>query len=89
MSEPAVCHHCRQGLALAAPEALGLCERCHSLVNVRRLYVVLPWRPPGWGLHLERLADRAKQRLPLFGPTNAVKRERRERADLFSLLALA
>jgi hypothetical protein len=45
---------------------LGLCDVCHRARCVRRLYVPNPDRPSWWEAHLDRLAERARRRLPLF-----------------------
>jgi hypothetical protein len=59
----AVCEHCERA---AATSRLGLCERCDAVPCIRILYTRRGNRPPWWDAHLRRLAERAKQRLPLF-----------------------
>lgn len=63
MSNPATCHHCRERPAAGD---LGLCERCNAMPNVRLLYRPVRDRPPGWAERLERMAEKAKRREPLF-----------------------
>ena len=59
-----LCLHCEQ-----CPNAtdLGLCAVCHAAENIRALYMRRRRRwTPEWELHLRRLTERARQRLPLF-----------------------
>jgi hypothetical protein len=58
-----VCLHCERRPPTAG---LGLCPRCYRQRNIRRLYIHRRGWTPQWELHLRRLAERAKQRLPLF-----------------------
>lgn len=58
-----VCLHCDK----APPRtSLGLCERCFARRAIRRLYVRRRDWTPAWEAHLRRLADRAREGLPLF-----------------------
>jgi hypothetical protein len=63
-----LCIHCEQR---PAETLLDLCPVCHVNNNIRVLYVRRRGWTPQWEAHLRRLAERAKQRLPLFpdGPT--------------------
>ena len=58
-----LCRHCERR---AAGKALGLCELCHRVRGIRRLYRPRDDCPPWWEEHLRRLAARARRRLPLF-----------------------
>jgi hypothetical protein len=59
-----LCRHCER--RAAADNGLGLCESCHRVRGIRRLYRPRDDRPPWWEEHLRRLAERARRRLPLF-----------------------
>jgi hypothetical protein len=59
-----VCRHCER--RPAGDNKLGLCERCHRVRGIRRLYRPRDAYPPWWEEHLRRLAARARRRLPLF-----------------------
>ncbi len=59
-----LCRHCER--RPVAGNALGLCERCHGMRAIRRLYRPRAGCPPWWEEHLRRLAERARRRLPLF-----------------------
>ena len=65
-----VCIHCEQR---PAETLLDLCIPCHAHRNIRPLYARRPNWTPQWEAHLRRLAQRAKQQLPLFPdePTSA------------------
>jgi hypothetical protein len=63
MLEAPICLHCER----APPAgALGLCVSCAAVPAIRRLYRRRRGWTPRWELHLRRLAERAKRRLPLF-----------------------
>jgi hypothetical protein len=57
------CKFCGQRPAC---NALGLCRPCYDRPSVKRLYRIARNRPPWWSDHLDRLADRASARVPLF-----------------------
>jgi hypothetical protein len=60
------CQHCER-----RPRAhrLGLCARCAAVRSIRVLYQRRRGWTPAWDAHLRRLAERARQGLPLFpGP---------------------
>ena len=57
-----LCIHCEQR---PAETLLDLCIPCHAHRNIRPLYARRPNWTPQWEAHLRRLAQRAKQRLPL------------------------
>lgn len=63
-----LCLHCERRPAVGG---LGLCAACHAIRGIRRLYVKRRGWTPEWEVHLRRLTERAKDRLPLFdeGPT--------------------
>jgi hypothetical protein len=58
-----LCLHCEQ-----RPNGteLGLCTVCHTVENIRVLYLRRRRWTPQWELHLRRLTERARQGLPLF-----------------------
>jgi hypothetical protein len=58
-----VCLHCERRSPTAG---LGLCSRCHARKTTRILYLRRRGWTPQWELHLRRLTERAKLRLPLF-----------------------
>jgi hypothetical protein len=58
-----LCIHCEQR---PAETLLDLCPVCHANNNIHVLYVRRRGWTPQWEAHLRRLAERAKQRLPLF-----------------------
>jgi hypothetical protein len=60
---PAVCAHCERAAA-NAPQ--GLCDGCHAVPGIRTLYTRRGRWTPQWEVHLRRLAERARQRQPLF-----------------------
>lgn len=61
------CYHCLTPGSDEKPiNALGLCPKCASYRRIRILYRPRPGDAPGWAEHLELLAERARQRLPLF-----------------------
>jgi hypothetical protein len=59
-----LCSHCER--RPASDNRLGLCDRCHRVRGIRRLYRPRGDEPPWWEEHLRRLAERARRRLPLF-----------------------
>ena len=65
-----LCLHCERR---PSATALGLCSVCHAVKGIRVLYLRRRGWTPEWELHLRRLTERAKQRLPLFpeGPPAA------------------
>ncbi len=65
-----LCIHCEQH---PPASGLGLCSACDAAKNIRVLYLRRRGWTPEWELHLRRLTERAKQRLPLFpdGPSAA------------------
>jgi hypothetical protein len=63
-SSPCLCQHCEREAAGA--NDLGLCDGCHHVRGIRRLYEARDDWPPWWEEHLRRLAERARRRLPLF-----------------------
>jgi hypothetical protein len=58
-----LCVHCEQR---PSATTLGLCSVCHAVKGIRVLYLRRRGWTPEWELHLRRLTERAKQRLPLF-----------------------
>jgi hypothetical protein len=61
------CLHClAQGDESKPINKLGLCPTCARKKRIRILYKTRWDRPSGWEEHLERLAERARQGLPLF-----------------------
>ena len=58
-----LCIHCEQR---PAETLLDLCPVCHATQHIRVLYRWGRRWTPQWEAHLRRLAQRAKQRLPLF-----------------------
>jgi hypothetical protein len=58
-----VCLHCERR---PAADRLGLCAACAAIKGVRQLYARRQGWSSEWELHLRRLAERARQRLPLF-----------------------
>jgi hypothetical protein len=63
MAPPPTCLHCERR---PPSNALGLCADCNAVKGVRVLYLRRRGWTPAWEMHLRRLAERAKQRLPLF-----------------------
>jgi hypothetical protein len=63
MVDVPLCLHCEKAEAAGG---LGLCPACHAVPGIRVLYVRRRGWTPQWELHLRRLADRARRRLPLF-----------------------
>jgi hypothetical protein len=61
-SEP-VCLHCEQRPSV---NGLGLCAVCNAVKGIRVLYLRRRGWTPEWELHLRRLTQRARLRLPLF-----------------------
>jgi hypothetical protein len=51
-----------------ATHRLGLCSVCQATRGIRRLYLRRNGWTPRWEAHLRQLTERAKRRLPLFGP---------------------
>jgi hypothetical protein len=60
---PAVCLHCEKAPP-ASPSRL--CGQCDSNESIRELYQKGPGWNAEWDAHLQRLAERARRRLPLF-----------------------
>jgi hypothetical protein len=63
MLETPICLHCERAPPAGAP---GLCPDCAADPGIRRLYRRRRGWTPQWELHLRRLTERAKRRLPLF-----------------------
>ncbi len=63
MIDDPLCLHCEKA---AAVDGLGLCPACRAVPGIRVLYVRRRGWTPQWEMHLRRLADRARRRLPLF-----------------------
>lgn len=60
---PPACLYCEQ----RPPEHhYGLCGRCARQYHIRTLYRRRVRWTPDWELHLRRLTERAKRKLPLF-----------------------
>jgi hypothetical protein len=59
------CEHCEKP---AERDELGLCPACAAVPSIRVLYSRRPGWTPAWEERLRRLARRARQGLPLFGP---------------------
>jgi hypothetical protein len=62
------CLHCEKA---AAANGLGLCPACNAVPGIRVLYLRRRGWTPQWELHLRRLTDRARRRLPLFEDESA------------------
>jgi hypothetical protein len=62
-------HRCCHCLTDGETNAVGLCANCARHWRIRILYKTRPDRPSWWPEHLEALAERARQQLPLF-PSN-------------------
>jgi hypothetical protein len=60
---PLFCLHCEK---LPPINALGLCRVCIAVKGIKHLYVRRRGWTPEWEMHLRRLTERARQRLPLF-----------------------
>jgi len=58
-----ICLHCEAKPISHRP---GLCDSCHAVRGIRRLYIRRKGWTPEWEQHLLELTDRAKKRLPLF-----------------------
>jgi hypothetical protein len=58
-----ICLYCER---VAAVSARGLCADCHTSPRIRLLYRRRHGWTPQWELHLRRLTQRARLRLPLF-----------------------
>jgi hypothetical protein len=70
-----LCLHCEN-----APQASAkyrLCERCAGCKGLRNIYRKRRNWTPEWDAHLQKLADRARQRLPLFARNDATELPRR------------
>jgi hypothetical protein len=63
-----LCLHCERRPVVSG---LGLCGSCHARQSIRRLYVKRRGWTPDWELHLRRLTERARNRLPLFDDESA------------------
>jgi hypothetical protein len=63
MTPPTVCLHCERR---PPANGLGLCSECNAVKGFRVLYLRRRGWSPEWEMHLRRLTERAKQRLPLF-----------------------
>jgi hypothetical protein len=61
--DPPLCLHCEEA---AAATGLGLCPACQAVPGIRVLYLRRRGWTPQWELHLRRLTERARRRLPLF-----------------------
>ena len=58
-----VCKHCERRPAVTG---LGLCARCNAVRGIRKLYLRTRRLTPEQEDHLLMLAERAKNREPLF-----------------------
>jgi hypothetical protein len=66
LSNDPLCLHCERR---PSATTLGLCSVCHAVKGIRVLYLRRRGWTPEWEMHLRRLTERAKQRLPLFPDT--------------------
>jgi hypothetical protein len=57
------CLHCERR---ACASGSGLCSRCYARRPIRQLYIRRRGWTPQWEVHLRRLTERARRRLPLF-----------------------
>jgi hypothetical protein len=72
------CLHCE-----SAPQQhyLRLCQRCARVKGIRLLYRKTSRWTPAWDEHLQRLAARARAKLPLFSEESAKENRHEEEIE--------